>query len=123
MWARGDDEVVEDSHLGPADRRPRFDVYTVSQKGFTHLGQVGELVLQFFNDRLMETRFFPDNVDAYLAALANAAVDLRQQSEAEATVPPYTRLSTAIDYKKRRYVAWEDVRLAEEMKLWIKRYA
>lgn len=116
-------EVVEDSHLGPTDQRPRFDVYTVSLKKFTHLGQVGELVLQFFNDRLMETRFFPDNVDAYLAALANAGVDLRQQSEAEVTVPPHTRLSTAIDYRKRRYVGWEDIRLAEEMKRWIKRYA
>ena len=77
--------------------------------------------MQFFNDRLMETRFFPNGVDAYLATLANAGVDLTKQSEV--TVPPHTRLWTEMDYKKRRYVGWEDVRLAEEMKLWIKRYA
>lgn len=114
-------EVVEDSHLGANDRRPRFDVYTASLKGFVHLGQVGELTLQFFNDRLMETRFFPKDVDAFLAALANAGVDLRRQSDA--TALPHTRLWTAMDYKKRRYVGWEDVRLADEMKFWIKRYA
>ncbi len=114
-------EVVEDSHLGANDRRPRFDIYTVCLKGFVHLGQEGELSLHFFNDRLMESRFFPNDVDAFLAALANAGVDLRKQSEA--TAPPHTRLWTAMDYEKRKYVGWEDVRLADEMKYWIKRYA
>ena len=62
-------EEIEQSTLGPRDKRPRFDIYKVSIKNYSHLGISGELHVQFFNDRLMETWFYPSAFDKYLDLL------------------------------------------------------
>lgn len=115
-------QVREDSHLGQEDRRPLFDIYAVSVKGYTHLSCAGELLLFFFNNRLMETRFFPDNPSEYLSSLERYS-KITLQERSEVLVTQYVRVWLAYDYTKRQYVGWQDIRLGEEQQRWIKNYS
>jgi hypothetical protein len=111
--------VIENSGLASGDGRPPFSVYTVSLPNYSDLGSQGELRLQFFNNRLVETRFCPERFEDYVVTLAEVK-DMKLQDGVEAFVKPYTRI--AVD-RQSRCVAWQDARLTEEMKSWIKRYS
>jgi hypothetical protein len=103
-------------------RRPPFEITTVTIRRFSHLGHVGLLTVAFFNDRLLGVRFFPSDVEGYLAQLrSQEGIDLR--SQAEANPSEHTRVYAATEHQQGRYVGWEDTRLAAEMSLWIKRYS
>ena len=119
-------EVIEQSSLGPKDKRPPFNIYKVEIKNYSHLGVSGELHLGFFNNRLMETRFYPDSFDKYVELLKEKERLTFRESRIgskESTIHPYTRVWTYKDYKDRSYVGWEDTRLRRECNIWIKRYS
>jgi hypothetical protein len=102
--------------------RPPFLVGTIEIAGFTHLGVAGNLELSFFNDRLAAARFFPTDQSEYLRKLKQ---DLRVDLIAASSVAPQQnlRIATGSESARGSYVEWSDVRLDEEMSLWIKRYA
>ncbi len=112
--------VVENSQLPAGDRRPRFDMVTISVAHFEYLGDVGELQLRFFNDRLMSTWFFPGDSGSFRHLLESK---LKVSLAREATIPPFTRIWTDKDYKGRIYFGWEDSRLAREQSLWLEKYS
>lgn len=116
-------QLEQGQQPGPNDWRPPFVVDTVTIKNYSHLGSSGELVVEFFNGRLIGVMFFPREADKYIAQLAKSeGVDLVQNQEI--TLSQYTRVWRAeADREKRRYVGWEDVRLSDEMSTWIKRYS
>lgn len=102
--------------------RPPYNVHVITLNNYAHLGVSGELVITFFNNRLAATTFYPLDVEKYVAAVTNKEL-VQLKLNKEVTLPPYTRLRFAIDYKKRTYVDWSDSRLDKEMELWIKRYS
>jgi hypothetical protein len=112
--------TIEDSHLPPGDRRPPFDILTISVSRQAHLGHTGELVFHFFNNRLTSTWFFPDDPTSFTRTLETT---MKTAIRPEATVPPFTRVWTHKDYQDRIYIAWEDTRLAEEQSSWIASYS
>jgi len=115
-------EVVENSALAPGDRRPPFHNYVVTVANYSDLGHSGELELYFFNDRLMEARFIPRNLDSYLLRLRDSrGIDLAASTEA--SLPPYTLVSIAKYRDGRTYVSWIDTRLSKEFDDWIRRYS
>lgn len=116
-------EIKQGQRPGPGDRRPPFIVDTVTIKGYAHLGLVGELKVELFNNRVATTRFFPLEVDKYLIQLAKAeGIDLVQNEEIR--LSRFTRVWRAeLGRERRRYVGWEDLRLSDEISTWIKRYA
>jgi hypothetical protein len=119
-------EVLEQSSLKPKDRRPPFNIYKVSVKNYSHLGISGELHMEFFNNRLLSTWFYPEDFDKYMALLKEKEGLTFQESQhgsREARMAPHTRVWTQKDYKERQYVGWEDTRLGDELNLWIKRYS
>lgn len=119
-------EVIEQSGLKPQDTRPPFNIYKVAVKNYSHLGISGELHVQFFNNRLLSTWFYPDAFDKYIQLLKDKEGVTFQESRdgsKEAAIPPYTRVWLYRDFKDRQYVGWEDTRLAREFNLWIKRYS
>ncbi|MGH9426391.1 MAG: hypothetical protein ACRD2L_08825 [Terriglobia bacterium] len=119
-------EVVEQSSLGPKDNRPPFSIYKVSIKRYSHLGIWGELHLEFFNNRLMETWFYPGSFDKYVDLLEKKeGLGLKEERDGlrGTIVSPYTHIWIYKDYKGRNYVAWEDTRLRREQRIWIKRYS
>ncbi len=100
--------------------RPPFDITTVTVGQFSHLGYAGELIVDFFNDRLAGLRFYPSNIIGYQQALARNGVDLSSQGNYRSR---NTRIWSGTDYTGKQYIGWEDVRLAKEMEVWIKRYS
>ena len=114
--------VIEDSSLPPDDPRPPFDITTVSLAPFEHLGVTGELVLEFFNDRLVSVRFYPEQPRRYLEVLAESeAIDLSDRrgptSRGGATI------EKARDHRGRTYVIWSDPRLVRKRQRWVMRHS
>jgi hypothetical protein len=121
-------QVIEQSSLSPKDKRPPFNIYKVSIKNYSHLGISGELQVEFFNNRLMETRFLPDQFEKYVELLVqkeHLKFVVNRIGLQETTISPHTRVwiyanQVEPNYK---YVGWVDIRLERELYLWIKRYA
>ena len=56
---------------------------TVSRQGFAKFGASGELVMTFYNDRLMTTLFYPTDLDALRSGLAReAGISFSSQGDA-----------------------------------------
>jgi hypothetical protein len=111
--------VVEDSPQ-MADGRPPFAIFTVEAQPMSCFGQRGVLRWSFFNDRLMEVRFFADEPDALFAALREQGLWLGVGEELERGS---VRITAGQDATSRRCVVWRDERLAGQHRRWILRYA
>lgn len=119
-------EVIEQSSLKPQDRRPPFNIYRVSIKNYVHLGVSGELQVKFFNNRLLSTWFYPETFDRYVLLLKDKeglTFQEGQDGSRDAMIVPHTHVWVYKDYKEQLYIGWEDIRLARELGLWIKRYS
>jgi hypothetical protein len=113
--------VIEDRKPLTSDTRPRFQIYTIAVPYF-HRGVQGRLVLHFFNDRLMRTQFYPQDIDAYESALfAQESVNFNDQKES--FISPATKVWIGKDEKGAKYVGWVDKNLKAEMDDWIKKYS
>lgn len=113
-------KVIEDNP-GPTDGRPPFRIYVAEVAPYSDHGQSGVLRLHFFNDRLMGTWFFPSDPIKYIEELKKAGLNFNEAGEAD--IAQYTRVRVASDYSGKRYVAWEDDRLRDELNKWVKRYS
>ena len=119
MMAGNFDIVVDRTPL-PSDTRPPYRLLVISKKNLRVEGQPGELVLTFFNDRLMTTQLFPSDL-----AAARAAVEAAQQislASGEAHILPSTRVWVGKDENGRSYIGWIDKTLQAEQDAWVKQY-
>jgi hypothetical protein len=114
--------VIENSQtVAKGEKRPPFQIYVIKIENFSNQGFEGTLKLQFFNDRMMATWFYPKNFASYRAALESRHPELR--SGRATVIEQFTRIEFGVDHEQRAYVVWEDSRLRDELDLWIKRYA
>ena len=103
--------VKEDSKLPKNDSRPPFNMLTVSIKKYGYLSHSGELVLFFFNDRLMSTWFYPDDVSGFAKELKDyLGVDIIGYPGI--TYGKYTKIWQYEDFQNRIYIGWHDIRLS-----------
>ena len=72
--------VLFESKTAPDDPRPRFDELMLRVSGFEHLGFVGDLDLEFVNDRLASTEFCPTEPDSYRSALRASGSSARPRN-------------------------------------------
>ncbi|MDB5972120.1 MAG: hypothetical protein JWQ90_4570 [Hydrocarboniphaga sp.] len=114
---------------------PRYPVHALDLLTLEHysmLGTQGRLSLQFFNDRLFEVGFKPDDAAACAAALKRADPQLRRDANgrAERTVGSQ-RLATNVELaassvgqslNTEPYVLWQDLRLVRERDDWDQRF-
>ena len=116
-------EVVEDSGMRPGktDGRPPNHVFKVSVRDYTDLGFPGELRLEFFNDRLVSTTFCPHDLPHYVEVLTARIPEVKTKGKAQ--IAPFTRVDASETFWKRKCVIWSDVRLDEEMRIWVDKYA
>ena len=85
----GEWDVLEDRRPLVSDRRPEFRMLTVSRQGFAKFGASGELVMTFYNDRLMTTLFYPTDLDALRSGLAReAGISFSSQGDVESNRRP-----------------------------------
>lgn len=113
--------VENNSTVSKDSRRPPFHIYVIKVHAFKDSGQKGDLRLEFFNDRLMATWFYPENFTSYRSAIEERYREIRGKQSL--VLPQHVRITFARDYEDRDYIAWEDIRLREQVDLWIKRYS
>jgi len=116
----GSFDILEDRKPLPSDTRPPYRLLVISKKNSRMAGQTGELVLTFFDDRLMTTQFFPEDI-----AAARASVESGQEltlGGGEAHIKPSTRVWVGKDESGRSYIGWIDKALQAEQDAWEKRY-
>ena len=111
--------VVEAKSLVREDGTPPYSTYTISIAPFTHLDQPGRLLITFYNNRLLQTAFYPDKFDDYLSALRKSGVALQFAQE---LVHGHTVVWIGVDLDKKDYVGWADKRLREQQRRWLARY-
>jgi hypothetical protein len=103
----GDWTVVEDQRSLSGGTEPPSRLYIISKPGFQEYGSSGELVLTFFNDELVGTRYFPQELNTVCPAVE------KQQGIAlcgvgEARIEPSTRVWIGKDQSGRMYLGWID---------------
>jgi hypothetical protein len=116
----GSFDVLEDRTPLPSDTRPPYRLLIISKKNTPVDGQTGELVLTFFNDRLMTTQLYAADM-----AAARRAVEAEQQlslAGGDAHIQPSTRVWVGKDESGRSYIGWIDKSLQAEQDTWLNQY-
>ncbi len=117
----GDWDVLEDRRPLSSDKRPPFQILTISRPGFTRFGATGELVMTFYNDRLMTTLFYPMDLDGLRTALAReAGISFSRQGDTR--IEPTTRVWIGKARDGRSYIGWIDLELERQQDEWIEKY-
>ena len=116
------------SNKAPSRRYPPRDLATLTVDGYEHLNQRGRLILEFFNDRLYEARFEPEEVKRYVARLHASEADLhRDRVGMSELVRGAQRIASNVDLannkvgrflETRPYVLWQDRRLKQQLGEW-----
>jgi hypothetical protein len=119
MMAGNFDVLVDRTPL-PSDTRPPYRLLVISRKNTQVEGQPGELVLTFFNDRLMTTQFFADDMPTARAAVG--AAETISLAGGDAHIEPSTRVWVGKDDTGRSYIGWIDKTLQAEQDEWLKQY-
>jgi hypothetical protein len=103
----GDWTVIEDQRSLSGGSEPPSRLYIISKSGYQGYGSEGELVLTFFNDELVGTRFFPKDLNT-----ACAGVERQQNiglcSGGDARIEPFTRVWVGKNDSGQRYLGWID---------------
>ena len=114
-------KVIEKHETPPTSNRPRYSSLTASVGEVSESEHPGELVIVFFNERLLETRFYPTDFDGYRAAVERSLgqqLDMQKKSE----VGDNLAVWIAADDNGRRFIAFEDTTVAQEQADWIGRH-
>jgi hypothetical protein len=77
--------------------------------------------LEFFNDRLFATRFYPWQLTAYLERLSALGIHLSQAHPN--THSAGASIELLQDYQGKWYVRWADPSLMKRLQDWIARYS
>lgn len=117
----GDWEVIEDRRPLVSDKRPPFQILSIAHKGLQSFGVSGELVMTFYNDRLMTTLFYPDELNALRRALAREA-SINFTAQGDAQIEPSTKVWIGKDHDGRSYIGWIDLELERRQNEWIEKY-
>lgn len=118
----GDWDVLEDRRPLTSDKRPPFRIYTLSKKDFPLLGVPGQqLIMTFYNDRLMTVQFYPHSLDAFKAALASRE-NIAFSGDNDANVAPAAHIWIGKDRDRHTYVGFIDRTLQQEYDNWVRTY-
>jgi hypothetical protein len=117
----------------PDPRYPPHVLDTLTVEHYPVLGTQGRLSLQFFNDRLLEVGYRPDDAAACLQALRRAEPLLARDRNGRAErVAGDGRLATNVEMASNSvglslaaepYVLWQDLRLIRQRDDWDRRFA
>lgn len=119
----GDWEVLEDRKPLSSDKRPMFRIFTFSKKDFPLLDTPGQnLVMTFYNDRLMTVQFYPYNLDAFKGALQSQD-NVALSPDGDSSIAPSTRVWVGKDPNKKMYVGFMDKALMAEHDDWMRKYS
>jgi hypothetical protein len=116
----------------PSSKYPPRDTDTLVAGKYRHLGETGELTLEFFNDRLFEATFVPESVEDYVDKLHAAEKRLKRERDGRTEViVGNLRLATNVDFAStdtgrnlntKPFVIWEEQRIKAQLDDWDRRF-
>ncbi len=115
-------EVLEDRRPLASDERPKFQMLQIKVKGYTDSGFKGDLVLSFYNDRLMKTQFYVADIKEYVKA-AQSDQNFGLGTDLSGEIAPSTHIWIGKEADGRSYLGMEDRVLTDRMKAWIRQYS
>lgn len=113
---------------------PPRDLDTLTVENYVHLAAPGRLALEFFNDRLYEASFEPEEagIRRYAAALHAAEPGLKRDRVGKSeSLRGELRIAANVDLARskvgrsldtRPYVLWQDLRLKRQLAEWENAY-
>jgi len=129
----GYEPVITSNHRKVPEEFPPYHLDRVDVKKYQHLGQPGKLTMQFFNDRLFEVEFEPEDAGAYHNAFRRKYPGLRPNKIGRAELlSGYLRMASSLDLAvsdvgktlhTRPFALWQDRRLVVQRDGWDARYA
>lgn len=115
-------------HSTPSPSYPQHNMDTLTVERYRHLGQPGQLTLEFFNDRLYEVDFAPIDAKAYAEVLHRELPRLKgNQAGNTQWIEGALRVVTNVDLAANAvgqglgtnaYVIWQDQRLIRQRDQW-----
>jgi hypothetical protein len=112
----------------PSTAYPPHVLDTLKVSDYSLLGVAGRLTLDFFNDRLFEITFEPDDAEACARALRKADPDLRRDRNGRVErIDGNWRLASNVDFAAstvgralatQPYIIWQDLRLVRKRDDW-----
>jgi hypothetical protein len=125
--------MVESRHLPVRDGVPPRNLDTVTVNQYRHWDVPGRLELQFFNDRLYQTEFEPEDAERYVAAQRRELPQLtRRGSGRSELIVGNLRIASSLDLavsqvgqqlRTRPFLIWQDRRLVRQREEWDRRFA
>jgi hypothetical protein len=112
--------IREQSHAGARSKDDDLDELVVLISGYTRNGTRRDLMLQFNNNELMATTFYPSDFDQFVTVLDKVPLQKDELGRPQYRVPNSSTLITvAVDVLGRKFVSWEDTRLTAKVEMWI----
>jgi hypothetical protein len=119
-------------HAPFSELYPPHDFDTLIVASYRHLDNDGKLNLEFFNNRLYEVEFIPNDSDSYARALHQALPALKSNRVGDAVLlDGFLRITSSIDLVRSSvgqslqahpYVIWQDLRLTRQRDQWDRDY-
>ncbi|TJY60011.1 hypothetical protein E4T66_12580 [Sinimarinibacterium sp. CAU 1509] len=125
--------ALESSHQPVSDDVPPHDVDIITVREYKHWDQSGRLEMTFFNDRLYQTEFEPEDAASYRAQQRKYLPELpRERSGRSEMTRGHLRIASSLDLavsevgaklRSRAFLLWQDLRLVQQREEWDQRYA
>jgi hypothetical protein len=112
-------KLVEESALSMGGSTPPYRIYALSISPYPHLEQPGKLLITFYNNRLLQTAYYPENIDEYVKALRRSGVAVENGRE---LIKGHTMIWIGVDFDNVPYVGWADKRLRDQQRRWFANY-
>ncbi len=112
--------AVESSDYPPY----RFDTIRVAD--YVHLGHVGQMSLQFFNDRLYQVEFVPSDPEEYVRKQRTLGLE-RDQNARREKIEGSLRIASTVELAVSKvgqhlgtepFILWQDLRLIQQRDEW-----
>jgi len=113
--------IIENNKLAKNDKRPRYEIFTVSTNAFKDNKIAGITVLEFFNNRLMSVTFYPNNWTKYKKYLEKKNINILNNQWKDTKNGVTIRINE--DNQKKHYFETEDTTLIKEYNDWIAKYS
>lgn len=121
------------NHRKVPEEFPPYHLDRINVDEYRHLGQMGSLTMQFFNDRLFEVEFQPDDADSYIGAFRGKYPQLKRTKTGRAEwAGGNLRMASSLELavsdvgrtlRTRAFVLWQDRRIVTQRDGWDARYA
>lgn len=125
--------IVESNHLPVAADVPPRNLDSVVVNQYRHWDVQGRLELQFFNNRLYQAEFEPDDAELYVRAQRRELPQLpREHAGRSELIDGNLRIASSLDLavsdvgrklRTRPFLLWQDRRLVRQRDEWDRRFA